>query len=89
MKVYTAKQIQQMDMFHKKHQTSVFAPDSCAPLASSHWGPKTRGGGLSARKRSRSEQSELERGPRFCDFTRLSTKKIMDIRFYDVVFWFP
>ena len=78
-----------MDTFHKKHQTSVFAPDSCAPLASSHWGPKTRGGGLSARKRSRSEQSELERGPRFCDFTRLSTKKIMDIRFYDVVFWFP
>ena len=86
MEEYTEEHIQQMDMFHKKHQTSVFAPDSCTPHASSCRGPKTRGGGFSGRKRSRSEQSELERGPRFCDFTRLSTKKIMDIRFYNVAF---
>jgi hypothetical protein len=61
-----------MDMFHKKHQTSVFAPDLCAPHASDRRGPKTQGGGLSGRKRSRSEQSGQERGPRFRDFTRLS-----------------
>jgi len=78
-----------MDTFHKKHQTFVFASNSCAPHASSRRGPKTRGGGLSGRKRSISEQSKQERGPRLCDFTRFSSKKIMDIRFYDVAFWFP
>ena len=89
MEEYTEEQIQRMDTFHKKHQTSVFAPDSCAPHSSGHRGPKTRGGGLSGRKRSRSEQSEQERWPRFYDFMRLSSKKIMDIRFCDVAFWFP
>ena len=58
MEEYTKEQIQQMDTFHKKHETSVFAPDSCAPHASGHRGPKTRGGGLIGRKRSSSEQSE-------------------------------
>jgi len=89
MEEYTEEQIQRMDTFHKKHQTSVFVPDLCAPHASGRRGSKTRGGGLSGRKRSRSEQSEQGRGPRFCDFMRLSSKKIMDIRFCDVAFWFP
>ena len=78
MEEYTEEQIPWMDMFHKKHQTSVFAPNSCTPHASGHRGPKTQGGGLSGRKRRRSEQSEQERGPRFRDFMRLSSKKIMD-----------
>ena len=86
MEVYTKDQIQQMDTFHKKRQTSMFAPDLCSPHASGRRGPKTRGGGLSGRKRSRSEQSEQERGPRFRDFMRLSSMKIMDIRFCDVAF---
>jgi hypothetical protein len=89
MEEYTEEQIQRMDTFHKKHQTSVFAPDLCALHASGRRAPKTRGGGLSGRKRSRSEQSEHERGPRFCDFTRMSSKKIMNIKFCDVAFWFP
>ena len=55
MEEYTKEQIQWMDAFHRKHQTSVLAPNSCALHASSHWGPKTRGGGLSGRKRSRGE----------------------------------
>ena len=55
MEEYTKEQIQQMDTFHKKHETSVFAPDSCAPHVSGRQGPKTRGGGLSGRKRSKSE----------------------------------
>ena len=78
MEEYTEEQIQRMDTFHKKHQTSVFALDSCAPHACGRRGPKTQGGGLSGRKRSRSEQSEQERGPRFRDFMRLRSKKIMD-----------
>ena len=89
MEQYTKENILWMDTFRKKHRTSMFAPDSCAPHASSRRGPKTRGRGLSGKKRSKSEQSEQERGPRFNDFTRLSSKKIMDIRFCDVVFEFP
>ena len=39
MEEYTEEQIQWMDTFHKKHQTSMFAPDSCAPHASGRRGP--------------------------------------------------